>query len=51
MEENEGRRVKSMVNEKNVGVLKQLKRVEANAQVESNRKWICWWHLKYWDED
>ena len=44
MEENESRRSENEVNEENKresGCTKTVeKRVEANAQVESNRKWI-----------
>ena len=44
MEENEGRRVESKVNEENQRKSTCFeaveKRVEANAQVEQNRKWI-----------
>ena len=46
MEENERRRSKKQVNEENQrksGCIKAVeKRVEANTQVESNRKWISW---------
>ena len=46
MEENEGRRVKSKVNEENQrksGYIKAVnKGVEAGTQVESNGKWISW---------
>ena len=46
MEENESRRIKSEANEENKresrGIKEVEKRVEANAQVESNRKWIPW---------
>ena len=38
-----------------VGVLKQLKRelrqVQKLSHTESGFPSICWWHLKYWDED
>ena len=46
MEENERRRSADKVNEENQrksGCIKEVeKRVEASAQVESNRKWISW---------
>ena len=44
MEENEGRRVENKVNKENQRKSRSVKavekRVEANAQVELNRKWI-----------
>ena len=38
-----------------VGVLKKVKRelrqTHKLSQTESRFPGICWWHLKYWDED